>query len=305
MKKLAGKARGAFSMMIYALNTLFWCGLLFVLAGVKALVPLSAWRTWFTRRLHWVAENWIWVNNLNQSLLGGTRWNIGGMEALKRSGWYLVLANHQSWVDILVLQRIFNRKIPLLKFFIKKELFWFPVLGQAWWALDFPFIKRYSKSHFEKKPHLRGKNLETTRKAGEGFKKTPTSIMNFPEGTRFSRAKHDRQASPYTHLLKPKAGGIASVFQMMGDHLDGVLDVSIVYPGGALSFWDFASGKIREIRVSVRSLTLSPELVGDYAADAGFRESFQAWLNDRWQEKDGIIERLKGEASPSPLSPGA
>ena len=56
-------------------------------------------------------------------------WDVEGVETLDRSEWYLVLANHQSWVDIAVLQRIFHRKIPFLKFFIKKELLWLPILG--------------------------------------------------------------------------------------------------------------------------------------------------------------------------------
>ena len=304
MKSLLGFLRGALSLTIYALNTIFWCSLLFVLAGVKALLPLTKWRKWFTRRLHSVAENWIWVNNLNQSMLARTRWNIQGMESLNPSGWYLVLANHQSWVDILVLQRIFNRKIPFQKFFIKKGLFWFPVLGQAWWALDFPFIKRYSASKLKKNPHLKGKNLETTRKSCELVKRLPTSIMNFAEGTRFTQAKHAWQDSPYANLLKPKAGGIASVFQMMGTWLDGVLDVTIVYPDNVRSFWDFACGNIREIKVFVRQLAISPELLGDYAGDANFRQNIQDWLNNVWAEKDRLIEHISQETRPEPLAPG-
>ncbi len=65
-----------------------------------------------------------------------------GVDSLHQRGWYLVSSNHQSWVDILVLQRIFHGRIPFLKFFLKQELIWVPVIGLAWWALDFPFMKR-------------------------------------------------------------------------------------------------------------------------------------------------------------------
>ena len=147
----------------------------------------------------------------NQNLTNNTRWDVQGTESLEPSQWYLVLSNHQSWTDIVVLQRIFHRKIPFLKFFIKKELFWLPLLGQAWWALDFPFIKRYSKAKLQRKPHLRGKDLEITRRACKRFQQLPISIMNFVEGTRFTIQKHRQQQSPYTHLLRPKAGGIAAV----------------------------------------------------------------------------------------------
>lgn len=295
MSGIAATVRGTSSLALYTLNTIFWCTLLFIVAGIKALVPLQGWRVWFTRRLHQVAENWIWFNNLNQSLLSRTSWRVQGLEGLDRYGSYLVLANHRSWVDILVLQRIFNRRIPFLKFFIKKELFWFPMLGQAWWVLDFPFIKRYPKHMVQKDPRLKEKNLESTRNACQRYRHTPTSIMDFAEGTRFSAAKHDRQASPFTHLLKPKAGGIASVLQTMGDCLSGILDITILYPDDSHSFWAFACGKIREVRVSVRQLAVSPDLVGDYGSDATYRERVQNWLNTLWAEKDRIIDRLRGE----------
>ena len=141
---------GSLSLIFYILNTLFWCIPLFVLVATKAAVPLESWSQKCSRMLNAIAENWIWVNNQNQKLVGNTHWDVKGIDTLDRPGWYLVLANHQSWVDILVLQRVFYRKIPFLKFFIKKEMLWFPLLGQAWWAMDFPSVKRYSKSDFQK-----------------------------------------------------------------------------------------------------------------------------------------------------------
>ena len=290
---LQGAVRGSLSLILYILNTVFWCLPLYVLAAAKAAVPLKSWRRLCSRILNAIAENWIWVNNQNQRLLAGnTRWDVQGIETLERSEWYLVLANHQSWVDILVLQRIFHRKIPFLKFFIKKELLWFPFLGQAWWAMDFPFVKRYTKSYLQKKPHLKGKDLEITRKACRKFKKLPVSIMNFVEGTRFTNEKQRRQQSPYSHLLKPKAGGIAFVLGSMGEQIHRVLDVTIVYPDGVTSFWALLCGKIREIKVQVRSLPVSPEILGDYANDGHFRVRLQRWLNNIWAEKNRYIEEI-------------
>ena len=290
---LPGAVRGSLSLSLYLLNTVFWCIPLFMLAIVKAAVPLESWRRRCSRILNAIAENWIWVNNLNQRhVVGNTRWDVQGVETLQRSEWYLVLANHQSWVDILVLQRIFHRKIPFLKFFIKKELIWFPFLGQAWWALDFPFVKRYTKSYLKKKPHLKGKDIEITRKACKKFKKIPISIMNFVEGTRFTNEKHRRQQSPYAHLLRPKAGGIAFVLGSMGKQIHKVLDVTIVYPDGVSSFWAFLCGKIQKIKVRVRSLPVSPELLGDYVNDGPFRAGLQRWLNNSWAEKNRHIEEM-------------
>jgi len=290
---LPGVVRGSLCLILYGLNTVFWCIPLFMLVLAKAAVPLESWMRRCSRMLNAIAENWIWVNNQNQRLMAGnTRWEVQGIETLKRSEWYLILANHQSWVDILVLQRIFNRKIPFLKFFIKKELFWLPVLGQAWWAMDFPFVKRYTKSDLQKKPHLKGKDIEIMRKACKKFKKMPVSIMNFVEGTRFTNEKHRRQQSPYSHLLKPKAGGIAFVLGSLGGQIHRVLDVTIVYPDGVTNFWALLCGKIRKIKVRVRSLPVSPELLGDYANDRRFRARLQHWLNNIWAEKNQYIEEM-------------
>jgi len=289
---LPGLVRGSLSLALYILNTVFWCIPLFVLVAVKAAVPLESWMRRCSRMLNAIAENWIWVNNQNQKLFGNTRWDVQGIETLERSEWYLVLANHQSWVDVLVLQKIFHRKIPFLKFFIKKELLWLPILGQAWWAMDFPFVKRYTKSHLRKKPHLIGKDLEITRQACKKFKKIPISITNFVEGTRFTNEKHRRQQSPYPHLLKPKAGGIAFVLDSMGEQIHRVLDVTIVYPDGITNFWALLCGKIRKIKVRVRSLPVSAELLGDYSNDGRFRDGLQLWLNNIWAEKNRYIEEM-------------
>ena len=289
---LPGEVRGSLSLIFYILNTLFWCLPLFALVAAKAAVPLETWRRKCSRMLNAIAENWIWVNNQSQKLVGNTCWDVKGIDELDRSEWYLVLANHQSWVDILVLQRIFHRKIPFLKFFIKKEMLWFPILGQAWWAMDFPFVKRYSKSYLQKKPHLIGKDLEITRKACQKFKKIPISIMNFVEGTRFTNEKHLNQQSPYANLLRPKAGGIAFVLSSMREQIHSILDVTIVYPEGVSSFWAFLCGKIRKIKVRVRSLQVNPEMLGDYANDGQFRAGLQQWLNDIWAEKNRHIDLM-------------
>ena len=289
---LPGILRGSLSLALFIINTVFWSIPLFLLAAAKTIIPLESWRQRCNRMLNAIAEYWIWVNNQIHKLFGNTHWDVQGLETLERSEWYLVLANHQSWVDIVVLQKVFYRKIPFLKFFIKKELLWLPILGQAWWAMDFPFVKRYTKRVLQKKPHLIGKDLEITREACKKFKKMPISIMNFVEGTRFTNEKHHRQNSPYPHLLNPKAGGIAFVLGTMGEQIHRILDVTIVYPDGMIDFWAFLCGKIEKIKVRVRSLPVSAELLGDYTNDEHFRAGLQRWLNNMWAEKSRSIEEM-------------
>ena len=149
-KSILDHARGALSLLLYFVNTLFWVTPLYITALLKLAIPVHSFRRLCDILLNGCADNWVRMNNLIQRIFCNIRWHVFGLESLKPRDWYLVVANHQSWVDILVLQNIFHKKIPMLKFFLKKELFWFPIMGQAWWALDFPFMKRYSKEYLRK-----------------------------------------------------------------------------------------------------------------------------------------------------------
>jgi 1-acyl-sn-glycerol-3-phosphate acyltransferase len=192
-----------------------------------------------------------------------------------------------------VLQAIFNRRIPLLRFFLKSQLFWVPLLGLAWWALDFPFMKRYSREQLERRPELAGRDIEATRRACAKFRALPVSIMNFVEGTRFTPAKHAKQVSPFARLLKPKAGGIAFVLDAMGDALHSILDITIVYPKGRPSMADLFADRIGEVRIEVQQYPIPAELrAGDYQNDPAFRERVQAWINSLWSSKDRTIAEL-------------
>ncbi len=206
----------ALTTLLASISTIVLVLVLLAFAVLKLLLPIAAVRRLLSRLIILVAETWIGVNNLLIRLFTrNQRWEIDGAEHLQRDGWYLVLSNHQSWVDILVLQYVCNQRIPFLKFFLKSQLIWVPFLGLAWWALDFPFMKRYAKEHLEKHPELRGKDVEATRRACQKFAELPVSVMNFVEGTRFTPGKHERQQSPFRHLLKPKVGGVAFVLRQL------------------------------------------------------------------------------------------
>lgn len=277
---------------LVTLNTVVHCLPLFVVAFCK-LIPLDAWRRGLSVILIVLAENWIRVNSAIFATLSGTGWTVEGLENLHRDRSYLVICNHQSWVDIPVLQRALTGHIPFLRFFLKRELIWVPFLGLAWWALDFPFMTRYSRAELEKNPSLRGKDRETTRRACEKFRKQPVSVMNFVEGTRFTSSKHDAQQSLFVRLLKPKAGGVAFVLDAMGDVLHSVVDVTIAYPHRRPTLVDLLAGRVRDIRVRIRQRPIPADLLsGDYENDAEYRARFQAWVQRLWQDKDDDLAEL-------------
>ena len=287
---------GKISFVLYVLNTLLWLIPIIIFSLLKAIIPLTFSRKLFSILLDQMASNWVAVNTWNQKIFTRTQINVTGLEQLSLSQWYLVISNHQSWVDILVLQRILHNKIPFLKFFLKKELIYVPLLGIAWWALDFPFMKRHSQAFLKKNPHLKGEDLKTTRKSCAKFKYKPVSVMNFIEGTRFTQAKHDKQQPPYTHLLKPKAGGVAFVLDAMGEYLTTVVNVTIYYPEGIPSFNEFISGKVKNIDVVIETMAIDENLKGDYFNDRATKIQYQKWVNQLWQNKEETIERLSQQA---------
>jgi 1-acyl-sn-glycerol-3-phosphate acyltransferase len=284
---------GLLATLLLVLNVLFWVPLLLFFALLKLLLPVKKMRLAVDPILLSIAEAWISGNSGWMALTQRTRWDVQGLDGLNVRSWYLVNCNHQSWVDILVLQHLFNRRIPLLKFFLKQQLIWVPVMGLAWWALEFPFMRRHSEAFLQTHPEMRGKDQATTRQACEKFALIPTSVMNFLEGTRFTPTKHQRQNSPYQHLLKPKAGGLALALNAMGDKFQAILDVTLVYPDGAPNFWQFLCGQVPRVMVRVRRLPVPKALAqGDYAGDPAVRAAYQQWVQQLWLEKDNQIEAL-------------
>lgn len=285
------KIRGSLALVAIFFNTFFCILPLYLLVLLKLLFKSNGAQVALSHGLVRIAEFWIGVNNLIIRVFSQIRWQVEGLDNLSKQQWYFVISNHQSWADILTLQRIFNRRIPLLKFFLKQELRKVPMLGDAWWALDFPFMKRHSREEIEKNPSLKGSDLATTRAACEKFAMFPTSVMNFVEGTRFTKQKHDQQQSPYQHLLKPKAGGAAFTLGAMSGHLRTLLDVTIIYPKDVpRTLLAFLGGAQKNIHVIVQQHQI-PDWAsqGDYENDPVFRERFQQWMGTLWADKDALL----------------
>ena len=299
-RSILAPLRGALAAVLLVANTLFWGLAILLVAVVKLVLPFKPVRRVVDPVLNVLATGWIGVNNALLWNDRRTRLDAQGHEALRASDWYMVVSNHQSWVDILVLQRLLSRRVPMLKFFLKWELIFVPVIGIAWWALDFPFMRRHGKAALRKNPELRLKDRDATRRACARFSLVPTSVMTFPEGTRLTPAKHAAQGGPYRHLLKPKAGSLAMSLNALGERFQSLLDVTIVYPDGVPDFWDFLCGRCPRVLVRVHVRAIAPGLcAGDYTADSGLRRDFHRWLDGLWRAKDDEIEALLVASAPS------
>ena len=288
---LFAKIKGSVAFICYVINTIFWVIPILIFSVFKVL-PINFIRKVCSYILDNCASAWISVNGIIEAILHPTKIKLTGDNQFSEKEWYMVIANHQSWVDILILQRVFNRKIPFLKFFLKQQLIYVPILGLAWWALDFPFMRRYSTAQLKKNPKLKGKDTEITRKSCEKFKHKPVSVMNFVEGTRFHPGKHQKQDSPFKHLLKPKAGGMAFALDAMGSQINKLVNVTIYYPDKIPSYWEYICHGLDEVHVDIQITDIPDAMRGDYSKDREFKIDFQNQLNQLWLEKDNKISSM-------------
>jgi 1-acyl-sn-glycerol-3-phosphate acyltransferase len=296
---LPAPLKGTLAALLIFLNTLVLFPILMAFAVCKLAIPITAIRKGCTRALNRIAWLWIGFNNLLIKSLHRIEWDIRGAEGLDQQHWYFVTCNHQSWADIPAIQYALNSRIPLLKFFLKKELIWVPFLGVAWWALDFPFMHRHTKEQIARRPELKGKDIAATQAACEKFRYTPVTIFNFMEGTRFTPAKQQRQNSPYQNLLKPRAGGTAFVLGAMGEMIQTMLDITIVYPNEDAGFWNLLCGRIQRIVIDIRIREIPSRFLGmDYQNNREIRVDFQRWISGIWTEKDARINELKNKKPP-------
>jgi 1-acyl-sn-glycerol-3-phosphate acyltransferase len=287
LRHLPPALRGALTGLLLGLNTLLIASSLVPPALVKLLLPAKPVRRVCDRLMNALASRWVANNNAWIEAVSPQPWDVQGVDKLHPRGWYLVSSNHRSWVDILVLQRVFHGHIPFLKFFLKQELIWVPVIGLAWWALDFPFMKRGKGGGAQQN------DLKTTREACEKFKLIPTTVINFVEGTRFTPAKHAAQQSPYRHLLKPKIGGLGIALAAMGEQFEALLDVTIAYPGGTPTFRHLLEGSLDAVTVRVVQRPIPAEVLGgDPVRDKAYRQRIGAWVDTQWRDKDRLIDEL-------------
>ena len=287
--------RGLTTLTLLLLNLLFWGTAVVLLGIVKFAVhmtaPRSRLRTRVILALSSLAERWAGVNDRIFDLMLPTRWDVEGpLDGIRIDGRYLIISNHVSWVDIFAIFRVFHGRTAFIRFFLKRQLIWYPIAGQARWALEFPFMRRYSAEYLQHHPEKRGRDLETTRRACQRYRHIPVAILTFLEGTRFTEEKRADQDSPYRHLLRPRVGAIAFVVASLGDQLDGIFDVTLAYPGCDVTLWEFVCGRVPSIIVRVRRIEVPRQFLSAEVVEPGpARDTFKAWIEGVWREKDELL----------------
>ena len=269
-------------------------GTLTIINIPRIIIPFKSFKIFLSKVSNIIGDNTVYWVKMTMMLMHGDNIELVGDEKdFKMDEWYMAMSNHQSWADIFVLLVSANYKIPLLKFFMKKELWWIPFIFLANKTLNMPFVNRHSKEQIKKNPSLRTKDYENTIKSCKRFLRSPSTIFSYAEGTRFSKDKHKKQNSPYKNLLIPKVGGMATALSAM-PKINTLIDYSLIYKSNKRSAWDFLTGRMRHVKVIVKKYDIPERLKNkNYSTDEQYREDFKIWIETIWAEKDNDIENLK------------
>ena len=293
MKFIKSSFIGLITFILIILELIIGFGTLAIVNIPRAIIPLKSFKIFLARFSNQIGDITVYGLKLIMLLMHGNRIQIINETEYDLDKWYMAMSNHQSWADIFVLLVTANKRIPLLKFFMKKELWWIPFVFLANKTLNMPFVNRHSKKAIAKNPSLRTKDYENTLKSCKRFLRAPSTIFSYAEGTRFTEEKHRNQNSEYINLLQPKIGGMATALSAM-PNIDTLIDFSLVYKSKKRDAWSFLNGEMRDVKVYIKSYKIPDNLKGkNYSNDKVYREEFKEWVEGIWFEKDKKISELK------------
>jgi len=293
MKNIASSVIGLITFLLILIELIIGFGTLAIINIPRGIIPLKIFKIYLAKVSNIIGDLTVYGLKLIMLLMHGNNISIINNQEFDKNEWYMAMSNHQSWADIFILLVAANYKLPLLKFFMKRELWWIPFVFLANKTLNMPFVNRHSKKEIEQNPSLRNQDYKNTLKSCKRFLRTPSTIFSYAEGTRFTDEKHDQQGSPYNNLLSPKIGGMATALSAM-PNINTLVDYTVVYKSKKRDAWSFAKGDMKHVKVLVTKYKIPDNLKNrNYANDKDYRDEFKNWIESIWTEKDKKIEELK------------
>ena len=293
MRNIASSLIGLVTFILILVELIIGFGTLAIINIPRGIIPLKSFKIYLAKISNIIGDVTVYGLKLIMLLMHGKNITVINDQDFDGNEWYMAMSNHQSWADIFILLTTANYKLPLLKFFMKKELWWIPFVFLANKTLNMPFVNRHTKKEIEKNPSLRTQDYENTLKSCKRFLRTPSTIFSYAEGTRFTNEKHIQQGSKYKNLLEPKIGGMATALSAM-PNINTLVDYTLVYKSKKRDAWSFAKGDMKHAKVLVSKYKIPESLKNkNYSNDKNYRDEFKNWIEDIWAEKDKKIEELK------------
>ncbi|MEC7030278.1 MAG: 1-acyl-sn-glycerol-3-phosphate acyltransferase [Pseudomonadota bacterium] len=216
--------------------------------------------------VHWTKMLGWWVKKLLPDM------TVVNRDEIPTNKPFVIVANHYSWVDIVVLYATLFAENHSFVFVMKRSLIKIPMIGVVCWGLGHPLLYR-GKS--------RRKNLKILTEGARKSLEYQHGILIFPEGTRYTKV--DNYPEEYQQLLKPRTVGFECVLKnIVGDPSEGkndavpVLDVTLKYTSGEHGLWDFLTGKSGSVLLYSELHSVTPK-------------NAKAWLLDAWTKKDHLL----------------
>ena len=293
MKNIASSIVGLITFLLILVELIIGFGTLAIINIPRGIIPIKIFKIYLAKISNIIGDLTVYGLKLIMLLMHGNNISIISNQEFDRNEWYMAMSNHQSWADIFILLVAANYKLPLLKFFMKKELWWIPFVFLANKTLNMPFVNRHSKKEIEQNPSLRNQDYENTLKSCKRFLRTPSTIFSYAEGTRFTDEKHAQQESQYNNLLEPKIGGMATALSAIPG-INTLVDYTVVYKSKKRDAWSFLKGDMKHVKVLVTKYKIPDNLKNrNYANDKDYRDEFKNWIESIWAVKDKKIEELK------------
>ena len=258
------------SSLVVILNLGFWMFPLIGIAVIRSLIGgFEPFYNACTRLIELCYKTAAAINSAWMVHVVGINFNVDG--TLPDQPTQVIVANHQTWFDIPILQHVVTGQGPVLKFLIKRQLVWLPIVGWICYALNFPRMNRGSDGRAHRQ------DLDAIKKASSTMHKERGALLIFAEGTRFTEEKHRNQNSPYKKLLIPRPGGLKVALSTMPPDTP-VVDITINYKGSETNFWKCLHGANRDIDIHIEKHNAA-EII-----DA------RSWLRDCWEQKDTRLQ---------------
>ncbi len=282
--RIAGFAKGLL-VSAFLFSTLLAFNLLQTASLVIKLFSQNAFR----RTNRWMANIWWGWCALVAEKGYRIRWVMSGHDVPMQENAIVVL-NHQEMADITVMFSFARSKkrVGDLKWFVKDVLKYVPGVGWGMLFLDCLFIKRNWTDDRDYIQRVFRNILEY---------RVPIWLMIFAEGTRVrpSKLEKSRQYAeehgfrPMRHVLFPRTKGFVATVQALPGHATAVYDVTIGYEDGVPTLGQWIKGYVRRVHVHVRRFPMEemPREEGEIAA----------WLINRYQEKDDLLDAFYREGS--------
>ncbi|MBS02770.1 MAG: hypothetical protein CMQ24_08720 [Gammaproteobacteria bacterium] len=294
MKTLLSHLRAGLSVVVLAGNLIVWLTPLMLLAllrwaarGRSSAIEERLIQACYRNA---VAINSWWLRHVSgirmvaHPPLPGPAGSAPPLDHFDLRGQHVVLlANHRTWFDIPLLQALTVPAGPILKFVVKRELAWVPIVGWVCLVLRFPLMRRGGTTE------ARTADLHAVSKAAQDRQSTQDALIIFAEGTRITDTKHAAAKSPYRHLLPPKAGGFRTVLRHSPAEAV-ICDMTVIYRATEVSFWRCLGGRVPQVDVYLRQRAL---------ADV---TDVREFLRTTWGEKDVLITEHLDVPDPTQLA---